>query len=56
MFIKLRPVNDMKKRHKCKCKGTGKILGIFPVYCDEVPKKDRKPVIEIDCVCKQVKE
>ncbi len=33
---------------KYKCKD-GKIVGLFPVYSDEVPQKDRKPAIIIDC-------
>lgn len=27
----------------------GKIIGLFPVWADEVPQKDRKPVVLIDC-------
>ncbi len=37
-----------KKKCKYGCKD-GKILGLFPVWCDNVPKKDRKPYIVIDC-------
>lgn len=33
----------------------GKIIGMFPVWADDVPKKDRKPVVEIDCPdCRKV--
>ena len=31
------------------CKGSGEIIGLFPVWAENVPKKDRKPVIALDC-------
>ena len=45
----------MKKsvsRHCPRCDGTGKIIGRFPIYADDVPSEKRKPTIEIKCdVC-----
>ena len=39
------------------CKGEGKIIGLFPRWADDVPKKDRKPYIELECPrCKGKKE
>lgn len=32
------------------CSGTGKLLGVFPVYAEDVPQADRKPCIEFDCM------
>src|SRR5688500_15713256 len=31
------------------CNGDGKLIGMFPVYADHVPQKDRKPFIEMVC-------
>ena len=39
-----------KKAEKCSygCK-KGKIVGLFPIWADYVPKKDRKPFVIVDC-------
>lgn len=31
------------------CDGEKEIVGLFPVYCDEVPQEQRKPIITIPC-------
>lgn len=31
------------------CKGIGKLVGLFPVYAEHVPREERKPAIEFKC-------
>ena len=31
------------------CKGSGKTLGLFPVWAKTVAQEDRKPYVEMDC-------
>lgn len=31
------------------CKGKKKILGLFPVWAEDVPKEKRKPYVEVTC-------
>ena len=31
------------------CKGEKEVVGIFPVYAEDVPKEKRKPVVKMPC-------
>src|ERR1043166_8185923 len=38
-----------KKVNCTYCKGKGKIMGLFPVYGDDVPQSERKPTVTNNC-------